>query len=66
MERIQQAWRRASIVWLSGVRRVGKTTLAKSLAPARYFNCDLPSTAEVLQQPEPFFESSHASSSAST
>ena len=39
------------------MRRVGKTTLAKSLAPARYFNCDLPSTAEVLQQPEPFFES---------
>lgn len=57
VRRIQQAWRRASIVWLSGVRRVGKTTLAKSLASARYLNCDLPSTAELLQHPEPFFES---------
>lgn len=57
VERIHQAWTRASIVWLSGVRRVGKTTLAKSLASARYLNCDLPSAAEVVRDPEPFFES---------
>jgi predicted AAA+ superfamily ATPase len=29
--RIESAWREASIVWLSGVRRSGKTTLAQSL-----------------------------------
>ncbi len=57
VQRIQQAWTRAPIVWLSGVRRVGKTTLARSLTSARYLNCDLPSTAELLRDPEPFFDS---------
>jgi len=53
--RIAEAWRRAPIVWLSGVRRIGKTTLAKSLASAHYLNCDLPSSAELLHDPESFF-----------
>lgn len=54
--RIQRAWDHAPVAWLSGVRRVGKTTLAKSLARARYLNCDLPSTAELLRDPESFFD----------
>jgi len=29
-------------VWLAGVRRVGKTTLARMLGGAEYLNCDLP------------------------
>jgi len=56
VSRIQQAWDHAPVAWLSGVRRVGKTTLAKSLAPARYLNCDLPSTTELLRDPESFLE----------
>jgi predicted AAA+ superfamily ATPase len=55
--RIEQAWARAPIAWLSGVRRVGKTTLARSFEASRYLNCDLPSAAEVLRDPEPFFDS---------
>lgn len=55
IDRIERAWRNASIVWLSGVRRVGKTTLAKSLPSARYLNCDLPRTVELLRDPEFFF-----------
>lgn len=54
---IDAAWTRASIVWLSGVRRVGKTTLAKALPGALYVNCDLPSTGERLRDPELFFAS---------
>jgi predicted AAA+ superfamily ATPase len=27
MDKLQDAWRRVPIAWLSGVRRVGKTTL---------------------------------------
>jgi len=57
VERIERAWKRASIVWLSGVRRVGKTTLARSLPSARYLNCDLPRTTELLRDPEFFFAS---------
>ncbi len=55
--RLDDAWRRAPIVWLAGVRRVGKTTLAKSIPGALYLNCDLPSTAERLSDPERFLRS---------
>lgn len=54
LERIRQAWSERPIVWLSGVRRVGKTTLAGMLPDAAYFNCDLPSTARALADPELF------------
>jgi len=55
VERIQSAWKRAPIVWLTGVRRVGKTTLAKALPEALYINCDLPRHQEQLRDPEFFF-----------
>jgi predicted AAA+ superfamily ATPase len=56
-QRLSDAWKHAPIVWLSGVRRVGKTTLAKSLDGALYLNCDLPSTEERLADPERFLRS---------
>ena len=52
-----EAWNRRPVVWLSGVRRVGKTTLAEMLPQARYQNCDLPSVVRGLEDPEPFFDS---------
>ena len=55
LRHIHAAWERRPIVWLSGVRRVGKTTLAKMLAEATYLNCDLPSTQRALADPELFF-----------
>jgi predicted AAA+ superfamily ATPase len=57
LDKINQAWRKRSIVWLSGVRRVGKTTLAQMLPDAHYINCDLPSSRRRLADPEAFFES---------
>jgi uncharacterized protein len=54
INRIEELWAQRSIVWLSGVRRVGKTCLAKQLGTARYFNCDLPSVRRQLQYPEFF------------
>ena len=42
------------MVWLSGVRRVGKTTLARMLPDALYLNCDLPSVRRRLADPELF------------
>ena len=56
LDRIERAWSRRSIVWLSGVRRVGKTTLARMLPEARYLNCDLPSVGRMLGDPELFFD----------
>lgn len=54
LDQIQKAWNRRSIIWLSGVRRVGKTTLARMLPDAVYINCDLPSTLRALEDPEFF------------
>jgi predicted AAA+ superfamily ATPase len=55
-QRLHTAWRQASIVWLTGVRRTGKTVLAQSLPDAEFINCDLPSAAERLHDPEGFFK----------
>ena len=56
-ERLVAAWKQASIVWLTGPRRVGKTVLGQSLPDAEFLNCDLPSVAERLRDPESFFRS---------
>jgi len=57
ISRIQDAWARRPLVWLAGVRRTGKTTLAGMIPSAVYVNCDLPSTARRLEDPELFFRS---------
>ncbi len=57
LKRLQEGWSRCSIVWLSGVRRVGKTTLARMLPDAVYLNCDLPSVHRTLEEPELFLDS---------
>ncbi len=57
VERIHALWEKRSIVWLSGARRVGKTTLCKQISEAIYFNCDLPSTQRRLEDPEFFLSS---------
>jgi predicted AAA+ superfamily ATPase len=55
--RLAAAWRQAPIVWLTGVRRTGKTVLARSVSDATFLNCDLPSVAERLRDPESFLAS---------
>ena len=57
LDRIEACWRKAPIVWLSGVRRVGKTTLAATLEDAEFLNCDLPSAQQLLADPEAFYRS---------
>jgi len=54
LERLAAAWRGKSVVWLSGVRRAGKTVLASSLPRAEYLDCELPSVRRLLAQPESF------------
>lgn len=59
LHRIEQAWREAPIAWLSGVRRVGKTTLAENLGPDRvlFLDCDLPVVEAMVADPEGLFRS---------
>ena len=54
LKRLQQAGLRRPVVWFSGVRRVGKTTLIRMLPDAVYMNCDLPSVVRALGDPELF------------
>jgi len=58
MERIEATWRETPIVWLSGVRRSGKTTLADCLGAERayYVNCDLPTVEDRVRDPVVFFQ----------
>ena len=57
LERIRNAWEKRSIVWLSGVRRTGKTTITKMLDGSAYVfkNCDLPSVQQELADPYFYF-----------
>ncbi|MFA6004599.1 MAG: AAA family ATPase, partial [Elusimicrobiota bacterium] len=56
-QRIEAGWREAPIIWLSGVRRCGKTTIAKSLGEGRalYLNCDLPTVGDMVNDPALFY-----------
>src|SRR4030042_6279238 len=51
---IDRAWSRKSIVWLSGVRRVGKTFLCQSIPRIEYFDCELPRIRRQMEDPEDF------------
>jgi predicted AAA+ superfamily ATPase len=51
---IDDAWRKKSIVWLSGVRRAGKTFLCRSIPDIEYFDCEFPRIRRLLDEPESF------------
>lgn len=54
IQRIEEAFRDRSIVWLRGVRRAGKTVLSRSLPDVEYFDCELPRTRRLFEDPESF------------
>lgn len=55
-KRIESLWKEKSVIWLSGVRRAGKTFLSKSLSDIEYFDCELPRVRKMLEDPEGFLE----------
>lgn len=52
--RIEQEWRARRVVWLAGPRRLGKTTLVRSLPDSAYFDCDLPGVRRDADDTEAF------------
>ena len=56
-DRIENAWKRRSVVWLSGVRRVGKTCLCQTLPNIEYFDCELPRVRRLMEDPQAFLDS---------
>ena len=55
--RIETAWKHRSVVWLSGVRRVGKTCLCQTLPNIEYFDCELPRVRRLMEDPQEFLDS---------
>lgn len=55
---IERAWQDRSIVWLAGVRRVGKTVLTRSLPSIQYYDCELPRIRRRFEDPESFLRDS--------
>ena len=51
---LEEAWGRRSVLWLAGVRRAGKTFLCQSLDDVEYFDCELPRTRRLMDDPEAF------------
>ncbi len=56
LDLLETAWKKRPIVWLSGVRRAGKTLLCRSLPRIEYFDCELPRTRRLMQEPEDFLD----------
>ena len=56
IERVETLWGLRSIVWLTGVRRVGKTCLAQSLEDVEYFDCDEVAVRAALSDPMSFLQ----------
>lgn len=54
--KIRQAWEKHSVIWLSGVRRAGKTFLCKSLPKVEYFDCELPRNRRMMEDPQSFLD----------
>jgi len=54
LARIEEAWKRRPVVWLSGVRRSGKTFISRALPRIEYFDCELPRVRREMEDPEAF------------
>ncbi len=57
LAQVELAWKTRSVIWLHGVRRVGKTVLCQSLDGAEYLDCELPRVRRMLEDPEAFLRS---------
>jgi predicted AAA+ superfamily ATPase len=55
LQSIKKNWRR-SILWIFGVRRVGKTCLCQTIPDVNYFDCELPRTRRMMEEPEGFWK----------
>jgi hypothetical protein len=53
---IERVWREKPVVWLAGVRRVGKTCLCQSLPDVEYFDCELPRVRRMMEDPQGFLD----------
>lgn len=58
---IEDTWKIRNIIWLMGVRRVGKTSLCQSLENIEYYDCESPRVRQLFIDPDGFLESKKGS-----
>jgi len=56
LKKIADGLEKRSVLWISGVRRSGKTILCQSLPDVEYFDCELPRVRRMLEDPQSFLE----------
>lgn len=56
LDKISQGLGKRSVLWLSGVRRAGKTMLCKSIPDIAFFDCELPRVRRMMEDPQSFLE----------
>jgi len=57
LDKIKNGFKERNVLWLSGVRRIGKTVLCKSLPEIEYFDCELPRVRRMIEgDPQSFLE----------
>jgi uncharacterized protein len=56
INKIAEGLGKRSVLWLSGVRRAGKTMLCKGLPEIEYFDCELPRVRKTMEDPQSFLE----------
>lgn len=57
LSQIEKAWAHRPVIWLSGIRRSGKTVLCQSIPGAEYFDCELPRARARMEDVEAFLDS---------
>jgi predicted AAA+ superfamily ATPase len=56
LKKIADGLDKRSVLWMSGVRRAGKTILCKSFPDVEYFDCELPRVRRMMEDPQSFLE----------
>lgn len=56
LDLIEKMWEKKAVLWMSGVRRVGKTSLCGSIKDILSYDCELPSVRRALSDPEAFLK----------
>lgn len=54
LSKIETLWEHRPVIWLSGIRRSGKTVLCQSIPEIEYFDCELPRTRARMEDVESF------------
>jgi hypothetical protein len=56
LRKIETLWQERSVLWLSGVRRAGKTVLSQTLSHVDYYDCELPRIRSLMVDSEGFLK----------